>query len=421
MGKPAARLMDTTAHGGMITGPGCPTVLIGKMPAARIGDMHVCPMVTPAVPPIPHVGGPIVGPGCPTVLIGKMPAVCLGDMAICVGPPSTIIMGCPTVLIGPSGAGGGGGGGGSTATAQKAKTTSGKTPKTIKGLETAPIEIQQAMAEAAKVMTPEQLELQIKIINDAIQQAGGGQKEDDKKPLTIKDLADILEAIESEEGYEAARFFASHLDFIKLTYMAMGFISGRDTDANNDPNVMPTRFMILYGADDSKLQQIDDHPDKFENEEHKINVANLRKGLKLLGYEVKDSGPYDEELLREHIRYIATTMSSRAYPYDELEDDEELQKESGEEKETGTLSIKLDIDPNDPVAQDDTFSLYSTDSKKTYKQVKTVKDDADSKNNTLELVFTGLDKALNYTLEIDPGSSGKVEYLFRNRKYGKWV
>ncbi len=47
MGKPAARIGDMTAHGGVITGPGCPTVLIGKMPAATMGDMHVCPMVTP--------------------------------------------------------------------------------------------------------------------------------------------------------------------------------------------------------------------------------------------------------------------------------------------------------------------------------------------------------------------------------------
>ena len=108
---------------------------MGK-PAARIGDMHVCPMVTPGVPPIPHVGGPITGPGCPTVLIGGMPASVMGDMCVCVGPPDTIILGstgvfiggkpaarmgdscahggtitlgCPTVLIGEAGGGGGGG------------------------------------------------------------------------------------------------------------------------------------------------------------------------------------------------------------------------------------------------------------------------------------------------------------------------
>lgn len=69
-------------------------------PAARLGDMHVCPMVTPAVPPIPHVGGPIITPGSPTVLIGGMPAATLGSMCTCVGPPDSIIMGSTTVLIG---------------------------------------------------------------------------------------------------------------------------------------------------------------------------------------------------------------------------------------------------------------------------------------------------------------------------------
>lgn len=69
-------------------------------PAARVGDMHTCPMVTPGVPPVPHVGGPILPPGCPTVLIGGMPAACMGDMATCVGPPDSIIKGSATVLIG---------------------------------------------------------------------------------------------------------------------------------------------------------------------------------------------------------------------------------------------------------------------------------------------------------------------------------
>jgi uncharacterized Zn-binding protein involved in type VI secretion len=68
-------------------------------PAARLTDMHVCPMLTPGMPPIPHVGGPIVGPGAPTVLIGKMPAAVLGDTAVCVGPPDSIVKGSATVLI----------------------------------------------------------------------------------------------------------------------------------------------------------------------------------------------------------------------------------------------------------------------------------------------------------------------------------
>lgn len=69
-------------------------------PAARLADMHVCPMVTPGVPPVPHVGGPISGPGCPTVLIGGMPAARATDMAVCVGPPDLIAKGSVTVLIG---------------------------------------------------------------------------------------------------------------------------------------------------------------------------------------------------------------------------------------------------------------------------------------------------------------------------------
>ncbi|WP_457333528.1 PAAR domain-containing protein [Rhizobacter sp. P5_C2] len=68
--------------------------------AARLTDLHVCPMVTPALPPIPHVGGPLIGPGVPTVLIGKLPAAVVGDQATCVGPPDAVIKGSMTVLIG---------------------------------------------------------------------------------------------------------------------------------------------------------------------------------------------------------------------------------------------------------------------------------------------------------------------------------
>lgn len=96
---PAARMGDTTVHGGVIVA-GFPTVMIGGQPAARLTDMHTCPMQTPAVPaPIPHVGGPITGPGNPTVLIGGLPAARVGDMAVCVGPPDSIAKGCPTVII----------------------------------------------------------------------------------------------------------------------------------------------------------------------------------------------------------------------------------------------------------------------------------------------------------------------------------
>ena len=99
---------------------------MGK-PAARIGDMHICPMVNGLVP---HVGGPVIGPGTPTVLIGGMPAVTLGDIiamgstgVLIGGKPAarmgdmtahggSIILGCFTVLIGETSGGGGGGAGG---------------------------------------------------------------------------------------------------------------------------------------------------------------------------------------------------------------------------------------------------------------------------------------------------------------------
>ncbi len=65
--------------------------------------MHTCPMQTPMpppAPPIPHVGGPVIGPGSPNVLIGKLPAAKVGDSLVCVGPPDTIVKGSSTVMIG---------------------------------------------------------------------------------------------------------------------------------------------------------------------------------------------------------------------------------------------------------------------------------------------------------------------------------
>ncbi len=70
-----------------------------SLPASVMGDNHLCPMVTPAVPPIPHVGGPVMAMTALTVLITNKPAVVMGDMAICTGPPDTVIKGSATVLI----------------------------------------------------------------------------------------------------------------------------------------------------------------------------------------------------------------------------------------------------------------------------------------------------------------------------------
>ena len=71
------------------------------LPAARITDLHVCPMFTG---PVPHVGGPILPPGVPTVLIMTLPAATITGMCVCVGPPDTIIKGSMTVLFNNLGA-----------------------------------------------------------------------------------------------------------------------------------------------------------------------------------------------------------------------------------------------------------------------------------------------------------------------------
>jgi uncharacterized Zn-binding protein involved in type VI secretion len=65
--------------------------------AARITDMHICPMVNGTVP---HVGGPVLPPGSATVLIGGLPAARTGDLCVCTGPPDSIVQGSSSVLIG---------------------------------------------------------------------------------------------------------------------------------------------------------------------------------------------------------------------------------------------------------------------------------------------------------------------------------
>ena len=67
-------------------------------PAARVGDMHTCPMVNPG--PVPHVGGPILPPCAITVIIGGMPAARVSDMCVCAGPPDVIAKGSTSVMIG---------------------------------------------------------------------------------------------------------------------------------------------------------------------------------------------------------------------------------------------------------------------------------------------------------------------------------
>lgn len=65
-------------------------------PAARVTDMHVCPMTDG---PVPHVGGPILPPAAITVLTGGLPQARMGDQAVCAGPPDVIVLGSFTVLV----------------------------------------------------------------------------------------------------------------------------------------------------------------------------------------------------------------------------------------------------------------------------------------------------------------------------------
>ncbi len=88
---PAVRVGDTTVHGGVVVGPGVPTVLVGGMPAAVLGDMHACPIQPGHPPSTPFAGGG------PTVLIGGRPALRVGDPSGC---GAVVAVGLPTVVIG---------------------------------------------------------------------------------------------------------------------------------------------------------------------------------------------------------------------------------------------------------------------------------------------------------------------------------
>ena len=98
MGQAAARLGDSTSHGTPLSpGPGSANVLIGGMPAWRVGqDTHSCPLTTGTVP---HAVG-VVSVGSTTVLINGTPAVRMNDKVVESGPPNTILSGDITVLIG---------------------------------------------------------------------------------------------------------------------------------------------------------------------------------------------------------------------------------------------------------------------------------------------------------------------------------
>jgi hypothetical protein len=135
--------------------------------------------------------------------------------------------------------------------------------------------------------------------------------------LTVKDFVEILKKIEAKQGFEAARHYAMNdIDYWKINKLAMKYVNEADeekknNEKDNDPNQMPSRFMLLYGADDKELEKqgnIDDHPDNFkdgpEEDKQKISVNMLRKGLKLLGYDVGDNdAPFDDTVYHAFLQY----------------------------------------------------------------------------------------------------------------------
>lgn len=309
MAGPATKFGSLTGHGGMVIGPGCPTVLIEKKPAIRIGtDMHACPMVTPGTPPIPHVGMNNIGPGVPTVIIGGSPASTVGDLFLCAGyPPAPVVLGANTVLIGTGGVGGGSNGRESSSPVARVEAGLKEgSISPIQGTESFPVEIQAMAFVMRDICTTKGQQLDMTVIEALAKDHERKRMEESQKAaLTIADFVEIFESIELEEGYEAARHFASVCNFDLLCEKARRFIDGKDTDPKNDPNLMPTRFMILFGADDLKLKTIDNHPDSFDGKpEHIINVVNLKKALRLMGGKVNESTLYDEETLIAHREYI---------------------------------------------------------------------------------------------------------------------
>ena len=102
---------------------------------------------------------------------------------------------------------------------------------------------------------------------------------------------------------------------------------------------------------------------------------------------------------------------------DDQQDQEKTQDEDQESTTDGTFSVRLNIDPNDPKSQNNTFTLFSTDDAKTYSKDQTVKDDQVPEDNYIDLKFTGLDTSLSYSLQINPGEDAGSYFLFKDVAY----
>jgi uncharacterized Zn-binding protein involved in type VI secretion len=237
-------------------------------PAARIGDMHVCPMVTPGTPPVPHVGGPITGPGVPNVLIGFMPAATITDMCVCVGPPDviakgsaavliggkpaarmgdmtahggTIVAGCPTVLIGDSGSAGGGGGGAVATATAGSVASSPATEKVAKLVSQAYSEADEATVtpvtrDQVGPLEPEQEEKEKTWIGIQLEDVDGTPVANENFKVTLEG-GQVLSGTTDDEGY-------AHFDDIDPDQGKVDFFNipdsgeqetGESTDASDDP------------------------------------------------------------------------------------------------------------------------------------------------------------------------------------------
>ncbi|HLV30382.1 MAG TPA: LysM domain-containing protein, partial [Chitinispirillaceae bacterium] len=180
----------------------------------------------------------------------------------------------------------------------------------VEGTETFPVEIQRIIANAAKNMTKDQTKAVIDQVAKSLAESGytGEPQQDTYTELTLSDIAEVLKSVEKNESYEAARHFASHLDYGKLTEIAKAYVNGEDTNPDNDPNLMPTRFMLLYGMEDSKIKDINDHPDCDPQNPHQINLKNLRKALRMQGAQIAEEGTFDDEVYYAWHNYVIKIM-----------------------------------------------------------------------------------------------------------------
>lgn len=132
-----------------------------------------------------------------------------------------------------------------------------------------------------------------------------------RENLTLKDIREILESVERDRNYEAAKLMALSLNYDRLCSLAEQ--GGED----NDPNQMPTRFLLLPGMDDEKLKKADMHPGAKTGEPHVINITNLRIALNALGYACAATGPFNGELLTALKKYLggrnATPHTPKTY------------------------------------------------------------------------------------------------------------